>query len=124
MNDPITLPLEKRLQSLMQWAFGGEHHLKRVTQKGCYWELVTHGDLSTFDSGNLTALVLACSVLGLRAQIEPHGPRHLKILVHGRNERDGSVMRRIPSPSEIIMMLEKMDAIERAQMELEASDGK
>lgn len=83
--------------------FGGFHHLRaRAIKKwGNGIQYSHYGDLSTFDFDHLTCLVRLAHDRCIRASIGPSGPRMVRIILHKRHARTGSMFERHPTWEEL-----------------------
>ena len=85
---------------------GGEHRLGKLTHFGDGLRMTTWRDLATFDSGDLTWLVILSHKHLCRVSIDPAGPRYLAIQVWARNA-EGGLMTRHPSLCDLIKQCEQ-----------------
>ena len=96
-------PFPKRALGVLSFVFAGLHHVDMHRVK---WrtpddpnfgrcEYSAFDDLSTFDYARLTMLVVAAHDLCVRVEIQPSGPRHLKIVMWPR-VREGDMAKRHP----------------------------
>ena len=90
-----------------QWAcanmladlFGGFHHLQRPPKKwgrGICLD-TSFGCFASFDYDDLTRAVFLAHDRAIRFEIAPSGPRMLKLCLHYRGRRDGTMMERHPT---------------------------
>lgn len=97
MNDAeiIALPFETRAEAVLACAFHGIHHCPTIKKKGDAdfqrWETNHSGDLATFDFDGLTRLVIAAHFYCVRVSVRSSGPGMIKILIHNRKGRTGSL---------------------------------
>ncbi len=96
-KDFCELSLDEKVDLFVGYVFGGEHHVRKLSRVQHYYVCVPHGSLSTFDGDNLTRVVLASHMLGLRADVENHGMRGVRILLHNRPVREGRFCERHPT---------------------------
>ena len=92
----LAAPFAERAEQLLSHVFGGMHHVYSLVKTDRYWTCIHSGDLATYDANYLTALVLAAHEYCLRVSISNGGPRALKIWVHDRKGRTGSMYERHP----------------------------
>lgn len=96
-------PLGRTVADALGYVWRGLYHLPNRSVDKTEWHaedcvaVWIFGDVATYDSDRLTALVVVCHDLGLRMAIEPHGPRRLKLTFWQRTARDGSLGRRMPT---------------------------
>lgn len=91
---------ETRVAHILGFAFGGLHNYPGNLHRG-EWEqdrvaVTTWHDLATFDGPALTRLVVLCHDECIRLDIQP-AMRHLRLVFHPRQGRDGSVWQRHPT---------------------------
>jgi hypothetical protein len=80
----------------------GEHHFpSKVKPHGRGWSMSHFGSLSTFDTDDLTRLVLLAHEKCIRAQVEQGGPNRLRIAIWKR-ERGGRMYERHPTIEQAI----------------------
>lgn len=101
--DPINLPLPDKVNAFVNFVFGGVHHVRNLECKGHFYQIVPWGSLSTYDGNSLTKIVIAAHDLGLRADVENHGIRGVRIILHDRSCREGPLSRRHPTLEQAIM---------------------
>ncbi len=84
--------------------FYGWHHLDGVVKEfGSGVSINTYGGrLGTFDYDGLTRLVLMAHDRMIRAYIAQGGPGRVKIILHKRHTREGSIIERHPTIEEAI----------------------
>ena len=74
-----------KAQLIINYAFGGEHHLvKTIRDAGAYATAAVTRGISTFDFDNLTRLVVAAHVYCCRVQINPLSGNCLELMFHTR----------------------------------------
>lgn len=77
--------------------YRGEHHFpSQLTPYGEGWSMSHFGSLATFDTDDLTRLVLLAHDYCFRAQVEQGGPNRLRIAIWKR-EREGCMFERHPT---------------------------
>jgi hypothetical protein len=103
--DLISLDLAENVERFVGFVFGGVHRVRRLECKGHYYLCIPHGPLSTFDDDKLTRIVIAGHKYGLRAEIDNHGMRGLKILLHNRSSREGRLFQRHPTIETVLQEL-------------------
>ena len=96
-DDLIDLPFNEKVERFVIDVFGGVHRVRKLEEKSNHWLCVPFGPLSTFDDDRLTRIVIASHTYGIRAEIDNHGMRGLKILLHNRVSRDGRLFQRHPT---------------------------
>ena len=107
--DLVDMPFADKVYEWVSIVFGGEHHLVRLENKGHYYLCIPRGTLATFDDDRLTRIVLASHRYGLRAEIDNHGMRGLKILLHNRPSRNGRMWERHPTIEQAIQLILGLD---------------
>lgn len=106
----ITAPFKERAEWVLARVFGGLHHInvRRIkwdihSDGGySYAEYSTCQELSTFDAGLLTTLVIAAHKACIRATVAPSGPRMVKIQMWPRDGREGRRSHRHPTIEQAI----------------------
>lgn len=100
MNEELP-PFEERAEAVLAATFGGFHNvpgkIKRTPAPYPFWEVNIFQSLATYDFSGLTALVLAAHKYCVRVDVSAGGPRRLKIMLHPRHSRDGSMTQRHPT---------------------------
>lgn len=82
--------------------YRGEHHFPgKIKPYGLGWSMSHLGPLATFDSDDLTRLVLLAHEKCIRAQVESGGPNRLRIAIWGR-KRDGLMHERHPTMGQVL----------------------
>lgn len=104
----IDRPFIDKVSAFVDYVFGGEHHLSRLEFKNNHAVAIPHGSLATFDGHALTRVVLASHWLGLRADVDNHGMRGVKILLHNRTAREGRLWERHPALDDLIAMAREL----------------
>lgn len=94
-------PLGITVADVLGFVYRGIYHIERSVRR-VEWSHphcieVGVGHLATIDGNELTILVTVCHDLGLRLEIEPHGPRMLKLRFWQRTARTGQLYQRCPS---------------------------
>jgi hypothetical protein len=83
--------------------FYGKHHIpSELKPWGDGWQLNYYGDFTTFDFNNLTRAVFLAHDRCIRFGITSSGPRMIRLVIHQRNKRIGSVMERHPTIEEAL----------------------
>lgn len=103
-------PATERMENVLAFTFRGLHnaprvHKHKVGEEWEYWEVNAFGDLSTYDLDQLTRLVLAAHDNCVRASVQSSGPRMVKIALHPRFTRTGSINNKCPEFDEHIAEL-------------------
>jgi hypothetical protein len=81
----------------------GKHHIpSKIKSWGQGWTISHYGDLSTYDFNTLTRLVFLAHDMCFRAEISQSGPRMVKISIHKRSSRRGSMFERHPTIEEAL----------------------
>lgn len=92
---------------ILSYTFGGIHHLDwKQRQKFRYTDeintdYVLYGNMATWDSNQLTTLVVLAHELAVRVRIAPHSFKYLKITFWERT-REGQNHNRHPSMDEVL----------------------
>jgi len=98
------LTKEERFNFIVNYAFGGWHHVERKKSLQCAVKFSVYcGSLSTYDADCLTKLVLSCHAVFVRAEIQQSGPRMVAVTLSTRTpHKDGdSFWQRHPSGHDI-----------------------
>lgn len=85
--------------------YGGEHHIPgyKVYEFGNGWMVKDHTSCwATFDFNTLTKFVLMCHDKCIRGEIRPHTFDRIKVIIHKRQGREGSMFTRHPDINEVI----------------------
>lgn len=103
ITDLIQLPAKDRLQGVVNYAFGGDHHVGKITKtiegNGYeWWKFSVVSGIATQDSDELTRLVVASLYYGVRVELIASGPRRIGFMLHPRNAREGAYHERIQTP--------------------------
>jgi len=84
---------------LLADVMGGTHHLynpvKPCSESGI--ETIYHTSMSTFDFDMLTKFVILAHDRCIRVEIAPYNFKNIKIRLHKRDGREGSMSRRHPT---------------------------
>ncbi len=88
---------EKRCEEVLAAVFSGLHNCPKITKTPYYWSANAYGGLSTHDFDKLTLLVFAAHDQGIRVEVGHSGPRMVKLLLHPRRCRAGSITARHPT---------------------------
>lgn len=89
-----TAPFEDRATAIINWAFGGLHHLRKEPVKtkfpwGWSWKLlINENDLSSFDFSQLTKLVIAAHHYAVRVSVQTAGMRLVVVLWERQRESE------------------------------------
>lgn len=84
---------------------GGNHLFGKIHpcgESGIYINSTCTHYMSTFDYSNLTRAVVLAHDRMIRFEIEPSGPRMLKLIAHKRHSRDGRMHERHPTIEDAI----------------------
>lgn len=79
--------------------FAGLHRPSALKPFGLGWSITSDRDLATFDGDTLSRLVFLAHDRAVRVEIQPCNMRFVRIAVHARSRRDGSIFKRHPSLS-------------------------
>jgi hypothetical protein len=101
------MPLAHKVDAFVDYVFGGRHRVHKLTELNTHWVIVPHGSLATFDDDRLTRIVMASHRLCLRAEIDNHGMRGVKILLHNRRGRTGPLHYRHPTIEDVVAKAEE-----------------
>lgn len=104
VHDLVTLPLAEKVDRFVSDVFGGVHRVAKLEQKGHYFLCIPRGTLATYDDDKLTRIVIASHKYGIRAEIDNHGMRGLKILLHNRASREGRMFDRHPTLETVLQV--------------------
>ena len=75
----------------------GEHHIPGKVKRWGSGFCVEHSSgMSTFDYNSLTRFVVMCHDNCIRGEIMPSSQRHMKVIIHKRQGRDGEITYRHP----------------------------
>ena len=88
-----TAPFEDRATAMVNWAFGGEHHIRKIEKTqypwGWAWKLrVYESDLSSYDFSQLTKLVIAAHHYAVRVSVQTAGMRLVVVLWERQRESE------------------------------------
>ena len=97
---------KQRCYALLLEFVGGEHHLGKLSHIGDGLRMTTWRDLATFDSDQLTWLVILAHKHLCRIAIDSAGPRQLAIQVWARKAQ-GRLAARHPSLGDLIELCER-----------------
>lgn len=102
--------------------FRGLYHLDNgSTLRKPYWhaeryiEVNVYGSLATYDSDELTTLVLACHEQAVRLEIRSGGPHHVKLCFSPRVRGSTSLMERHPDIDEAVAVYRRHLALDAPQ---------
>lgn len=96
-EDLIDLDFDDKADRFVSDVFGGVHRVAKFERKCNHWMCVPYGSLSTWDDDKLTRIVIASHKYGIRAEVDNHGMRGVKILLHNRASREGFLHKRHPT---------------------------
>jgi hypothetical protein len=132
-QDLIDLDFDDKADRFVGDVFGGVHRVAKFERKSNHWICVPYGSLSTWDDDKLTRIVIASHKYGVRAEVDNHGMRGVKILLHNRVSRNGLLHKRHPTIGQvvgsdaekaaIVAELERLDAIWRERIQEDARKG-
>lgn len=124
MTDLIQLPEAERVEAVINHAFSGLHHVRKFTEHKngphSWWSCNVSAGLCTVDFDNLTRLVVAATEYGVRVEIDPAGPRQLKLRMFPRYQRGGAFYERAPRLSHWISGFAYEDRLKHAKSKEEA----
>lgn len=90
--------LFKEAEKFFSELYFGKHRLPgKIKKYGQGWEINHYGELATFDFNNLTRLIFLAHDKCIRVSVMSSGPRMVKIALHKRDTRTGSIMERHPT---------------------------
>jgi hypothetical protein len=132
-QDLINLEFDYKADRFVGDVFGGAHRVAKIERKSNHWLCVPYGSLSTWDDDKLTRIVIASHKYGIRAEVDNHGMRGVKILLHNRVSRGGFLHKRHPTighvvgsdaeKAAIVAELERLEAVWRVRIEEDAKAG-
>lgn len=96
---------EAAAERVLARAYAGIHHVEGWSRRRPWGDglvVTVPGGLSTYDFDVLTRLVVAAHDECVRVQIEPGGPRQLRLAFHVR-QREGSMFERHPTIEEAVV---------------------
>jgi hypothetical protein len=106
-------PLGVEVANLLGDVYGGIYHLDFCPLGKVNWSdpffirfLLGRGE-STFDGGEMTALVVLSHDRMIRIEINPCNFRYLELLFHKRKSRDGDISQRMPTIEDHIALIRK-----------------
>lgn len=108
--DLISLSLDEKAELFVSYVFGGLHRVRKLERASNHYVCIPHGTLATYDDDRLTRVVLASHRYGLRAEVDNHGMRGIKILLHNRKSRTGRIFERHPMIADVVSNEDKVDA--------------
>ena len=116
ITDLIQLPAKERLQCVINYAFGGDHHVGKITKtiegNGYeWWKFSVITGIATQDSDELTKLVVASLAYGVRVELVTSGPRRIGLMLHPRKVREGAYHERIFTPQKAVENFKAKDKI-------------
>ena len=100
---------EVRCEHLLDRVYRGLHHIGGPIHKHArYWEINERSDLSTYDADLMTRYVIAAHDECIRVEVTGcGGPGRVKILLHPRRARQGSMFDRHPTIGQAILNYRK-----------------
>jgi hypothetical protein len=101
-RDLIGLDFDHKADLFVSDVFGGVHRVAKFERKHNHWLCIPRGSLSTWDDNKLTRIVIASHKYGIRAEVDNYGMRGVKILLHNRVSREGSMYKRHPTIEQAI----------------------
>ena len=116
ITDLIQLPAKDRLQRVVNYAFGGDHHVGKITKtiegNGYeWWKFSVASGIATQDSDELTKLVVASLYYGVRVELVTSGPRRIGFILHPRKVREGAFHEQIITPEKAVENFKASDKI-------------
>ena len=106
------MKLEEAKAFFAELYFGEHHFPSDLVPWGEGWMMrCDQKRLHTYDYNHLTRFVLMCHEYGIRGEIQPHTFRHVKIIIHKRTAREGSVFEVHPT---IHTAIKKYEAYEHS----------
>lgn len=88
----------KEAEEFFSQIYFGKHHIPgKIKPFGPGWCINHLGELATFDFSQLTRLVFLAHDACIRVSIMNSGPQMVKIALHKRNSREGSMCERHPA---------------------------
>lgn len=109
-TESIAQPWRERCENVLADTFRGLHHIDRKRIKIINDDMMEYNhfnELTTFDYDELTRFVLSCHRWCVRGSIGPSSPRHIRIRLHPRDNRDGdSCWERHPTIQDAIKKFE------------------
>lgn len=100
----------RQVADLLGYAYRGLYHLSGVEKRDWNSEdritVPIYGDLSTFDFDILTVLVFLAHSMAIRLEVQPAGPRMVRLLFSKR-QRDGNIFDRHPTIREALTKFEE-----------------
>jgi hypothetical protein len=98
--------------------YGGTHRIPGARYKaenikpyGTGWSVSHPGELASFDSDQLTTLVLLAHERCIRVHVEPCNPRYLRIVIFGR-VREGDISRRHPTIGHAVALFDRVKGLQ------------
>jgi hypothetical protein len=111
MGCPASL-LGRTVAEALGYVYRGLYHLPTGSLKRATWRdercvsiNVPGFDMASWDGARLTQLVVVSHDLGLRLEISPAGPRHLKLRFSQRTTREGSISCRLPTLEDHVLAI-------------------
>ncbi|MCP5013878.1 MAG: hypothetical protein GY938_01190 [Ketobacter sp.] len=93
------------------WIYHGAHHVQTKRIKPCGNKGIeintSYGGFATFDFDDLTRAVVYAHDKCIRFAIESSGPGMLRLLIHKRHAREGSMSERHPQLEEHVSVIRK-----------------
>jgi len=99
-------PDQKECYELLCDLWNGEHHLPGdIYEFGNGIAINSFHSMSTYDFSDLTKFVVLCHDRCVRGEIFPLAPRYLRIALHKRHTRDGSIFEKHPTLEKMTELL-------------------
>lgn len=107
MNEE-TLTFAERAECVMAACFRGLHnHRGKLERHERYWIATCHHSLSSYDSNDLTRLVLAAHKFHVRVEVQPANIKVLRIMLHDRQREGTATWDRHPTIEDAIENYER-----------------
>lgn len=93
---------EKRCEAVLTVAFQGMHHVLNLKKTPLYWSCNVFGGVATHDFNLLTILVFAAHDHAVRVELSPDKKQMLRIMLHPRRCREGTMAARHPTLEHVL----------------------
>jgi hypothetical protein len=115
-------PLEEAV-AFFATIYGGEHNIPgKLKEWGLGWKLSHPGELATFDSDKLTALVLLAHDRAIRVSIMQGGPRRLAIVLFKRQAAGKSMSERHPTIAQALITWRSLNVLPPSAPQLDVAN--